>query len=122
MLDPAVSLRRVAVLLEHLPPAARRGGEAWSAEADLLAGLIDHVAYLTWITIRAHGGKSGKPKPVKRPPERRARRQAPAARRRALPATSSGSSGSSGDAVKTGSWAEAIAEMAGNGGVRVRNG
>jgi hypothetical protein len=118
-----VSLRRVAVLLEHLPPAARRGGESWSAEADLLAGLIDHVAYLTWITIRAHGGKGGKPKPVKRPPDR-ARRQAAAAagRRRAIPAASGRSGGSGAEPVKTGTWAEAIAVMAGTEGVRVRNG
>lgn len=69
VLDPAVSLRRVWVLLNQLPPAARRGGEQWSAEAELLALLVDHVAQLTWVTLRAHGAKNAaRPKPVPRPP------------------------------------------------------
>lgn len=82
-LDPAVSLRRVWVLLNRLPPQFRRGGEQWSAEADLLALLTDHVANLTWVTLRAHGAKNAKrPKPVPRPGDRHPRRQvqAPPAR------------------------------------------
>jgi hypothetical protein len=121
--DPAVSLRRIGVLLEFLPPQARRGGEAWSTEAELLAGLIDHVAYLTWVTMRAAGGKQGKPKPVRRPPERAERIAAATRRRRALPAARSGpQAGADGGPVKTGSWAEAVATIAGSGGVRVRHG
>jgi hypothetical protein len=70
VLDPAVSLRRVWVLLHNLPPGARRGGEAWSTEADLLAVLVDGMAYLTWITLKANGAKNvgKKPKPIDRPP------------------------------------------------------
>lgn len=68
VLSPAVSTRRVHVLLERLPPHARRGGERWSVEAELLASLIDNVAMLTWVTMRANGAKNvAKPKPVTRP-------------------------------------------------------
>jgi hypothetical protein len=68
VLDPAVSTRRVHVLLDRLPPQARRGGEMWSTEAELLAQLVDHVAELTWVTLRAHGAKNvAKPRPMARP-------------------------------------------------------
>jgi hypothetical protein len=67
-LDPAVTPRRVAVLLSRLPSWARGGGDPWSPEADLLALLIDHVAALIWITQRAHGAKHvRKPSPLPRP-------------------------------------------------------
>lgn len=74
VLDPAVSPRRIAVLLEHLPPYARNFGEQWSTEAELLAVLIDHVADLTWVTLKAHGAKNvTRPRPVRRPTSDRAR-------------------------------------------------
>lgn len=67
-LDPAVSTRRFGVLLERLPPHARRPGEQWSTESDLLALLIDHLANLTYVTLKANGAKSAKrPKPLPRP-------------------------------------------------------
>jgi hypothetical protein len=70
----AVSPRRLWVLLNRLPPAARSGGEDWSAEANLLALLCDHVANLTWVTLRASGAKSApRPKPLPRPRPRRER-------------------------------------------------
>lgn len=120
VLDPAVSLRRVHVLLERLPPHARRGGDHWSTEAELLAGLTDHVAFLTWVTLRAHGAKAAKPKPVKRPPLRD--RRAPA--REANHVTRNAMPPAKADAgpVKTSSWGAAIAEIAGAEGVRVRRG
>src|SRR5262249_44703875 len=66
--DPRVSLRRFAVLLDYLPPSARRIGQQWSTEAELLALLVDHVAYLTWVTLRAAGAKNApKPSPIPRP-------------------------------------------------------
>ena len=69
--DPALTPRRLWVLLNHLPPAFRRPGEHWSAEAELLAGLIEHVALLTWITLRANGDKAtARPRPIARPPRR----------------------------------------------------
>jgi hypothetical protein len=71
VLDPGVSTRRVWVLLERLPPAVRRLGEQWSTEAELLAGLIDEVAYNTWVLARVYGSRSSAPKPVPRPPQRR---------------------------------------------------
>ncbi len=71
VLDLSVSTRRLWVLLERLPPSARRHGEQWSIESELLAGLIDHVAYLTWVTLKASGAKSvARPKPVPRPKQR----------------------------------------------------
>ena len=90
VLGPGISCRRVALLLDRLPPSARSLGQAWSAEAELLAVLVDHVAYLSWITARAAGGKPKKPKPYPRPepPQRllgetpTRRGQARAARRR----------------------------------------
>jgi hypothetical protein len=117
VLDPGVSLRRVHVLLERLPPHARRGGEQWSTEAELLAGLIDHVATLTWITMRANGSNASRPKPIERPPMRRRPKRAPAPRpRRAL-----GHLEETGDEA-TASWADAIGAIAATDGVRVRHG
>jgi hypothetical protein len=112
VLDPKVSTRRVHVLLERLPPAARRGGEHWSVEAELLASLIDHVAQLTYVTLKAHGAKSPpKPTPVKRPPPRGQLAPAPAApRAAAAPAP-----------VKAGTWAEGIAALAQLRGVEVNS-
>ena len=69
-LDPKVSMRRVHVLIERMPPPARRLGEVWSDESELLALLIDHVADLTWVTARAYGGKQSRPRPMRRPPHR----------------------------------------------------
>ena len=74
VLDPAVSTRRVAVLLERLPPYARRFGEAWSTEAELLAVVSDQLAQLTWVTLRAAGAKNAtRPRPLPRPGGRPAR-------------------------------------------------
>jgi len=67
-LDPKVSMRRMFVLLERMPPAARRIGEVWSDESELLALLIDHVAELTWVTARAAGSTQPRPQPLRRPP------------------------------------------------------
>jgi hypothetical protein len=70
VLDPRVTPRRLAVLVDRLPPWARRGGEAWSTEAELLAMLVDRVAELTWVTARLGGAKSARqPRPIPRPPD-----------------------------------------------------
>lgn len=111
VLDPRVSTRRVHVLLERLPPSGRRGGEAWSIESELLAGVIDHLAMLTWITLRAHGAKgAAKPKPVQRP---RRGAMATAARPPRSPGSPEG---------KAGSWIEAGRMLAGIPGVVVSDG
>ena len=82
VLDPAVSTRRVAVLLERLPPYARRPGEHWSTEAELLAVLADELAQLTWVTLRAHGAKGAtRPRPMPRPGQMRAPARPPAPNR-----------------------------------------
>lgn len=114
VLDPHTSVRRLRVLLDHMPPPGRQGGQVWSVEAELLAGLVDHVANLTWVTLRAHGAKNApRPKPLPRPPHRGTPppRQAPAA-----PQPSDGQTAPR----KTASWAEAFNDLAGNAGVQVR--
>ena len=111
-LDPAVSTRRIAVLLERLPPDARRAGEHWSTEAELLALLIDHVANLTWITLKAHGAKgASRPRPLPRPAQRAQPRSSP-------PARAAGRAAPDG-AVKTGTWMEAAMALAKIPGVEV---
>jgi hypothetical protein len=107
VLDPRVTLRRVWVLLHRLPPSVRRPGEAWSTEAELLATVIDHLAYLTWVTLKAAGAQSAqRPRPMQRPARRPGLAEPPAA---PAPAIAEGER-------KTGSWAEAgelIAAMPG---------
>jgi hypothetical protein len=107
VLDPAVSTRRVAVLLDRLPPYALRPGEPWSTEADLLALLIDQVAALTWITMKAHGAKNApRPRPVPRPRGAQYARNAEVAPE-------------AGEAGKAGSWADAAAMLGAMPGVQV---
>jgi hypothetical protein len=104
-LDPATTTRRVAVLLDRLPPSARVGGEVWSVEAELLAVLVDQVAALTWVTLRAAGAKNAKrPRPIPRPTRsgRAAERQVPAAA----------------EPGRAGSWADAARQLAGMPGMR----
>jgi hypothetical protein len=68
VLDPRVSLRRVWVLGNRLPPWARAGGEEWSAETYMLALVADHLANLTYVTRAAAGDKSAaRPRPLPRP-------------------------------------------------------
>jgi hypothetical protein len=114
VLDMAVSPRRIAVLLERLPPAGRRQGQQWSTEAELLALLIDHVAALTYVTLKAHGAKNlAKPRPLPRPGASSAgAKQEPAAHGQA-PAPG---------AAKAGSWADAAALLAGMTGMGVSGG
>jgi hypothetical protein len=115
-LDPAVSTRRVHVLLDRLPPDARRPGEQWSTEAELLALLIDHVANLTWVTLRAAGAKNAtRPTPLRRPPARRQHRPQP------QPQRAAGSRGAPDGERKTGSWLDAAAKLAAIPGVVVSN-
>src|SRR5580693_5854333 len=98
VLDPAVSTRRVAVLLERLPPYARRPGEHWSTEAELLAVVADQLAQLTWVTLRAHGAKNAaRPRPLPRPGIR-----AQSARNSAGPPP-----GPAAEGGKAGTWADA---------------
>jgi len=104
VLDPAVSLRRVWVLANRLPPWARAGGEEWSAETHLLALLADHLANLTYVTLRAAGVKDARrPQAIPRPRSGavRAAQQLPQPR----------SDG--------GGWAAVAGELAGMDGVRV---
>lgn len=109
-LDPRVSLRRVHVLLDNLPPQARRPGEQWSTEAELLALLIDHVAQLTWVTMRAAGSKgTSRPQPIRRPDRRAVPRPAPRA-----PDEGSG-------LVKAPTWAAAAQELRAIPGVVVHD-
>jgi hypothetical protein len=115
VLDPAVSTRRVGVLVDRLPPYARNTGEQWSTEAELLAVLVDHVANLTWVTLRAHGAKNvARPRPVPRPGSRAqsARNSAPP------PAGSRNGTGNEGPR-KAGSWLDAARQLATIPGVKM---
>jgi hypothetical protein len=70
VLDPGVSLRRVWVLLNRLPPGSlpRVSAASWSTDTHLLAGLLDAVNALTWVTVaQASRNRPAKPKPVPRP-------------------------------------------------------
>jgi hypothetical protein len=115
VLDPAVSTRRVAVLLERIPPAARRPGEAWSVEAELLAVLVDQVASLTYVTLRAAGAKNvAKPRPIPRPSSPAAARKGPQRPAQGPPEAS--------QPVRAGSWADAARMLAALPGMSVRRG
>ena len=119
-LDPRVSTRRVHVLLSMLPPEARRGGQDWSTEAVLLAGLIDQVAALTWVTLKCNGAKGGrKPSPVQVPPERRPFGGTPARRQRNVDGTGSGARPDGGGPRRSASWADAALKLAKMPGVEV---
>ena len=69
VLDPSVSLRRINVLIDRLPPGALTKVEegSWSIEAHLLARLNDAVDMLTWVVMRVAGSKANQPKPLPRP-------------------------------------------------------
>ena len=109
-LDAGVTPRRVWVLANRLPPHARRLGEQWSTEAELLAVLVDTVAALTWVTMRAHGAKSvRRPRPIPRPP---ARPRRPVAAATGPPAGEPGAGG----------WAAFADALTGTAGVRVHGG
>jgi hypothetical protein len=116
-LDPAVSVRRVWVLATRLPPAAQAIGEPWSAEAHLLALLADRVAELTWVTVKAAGGKGPRPKPLPRPREDAAA-DGPAAGGPAPPSRPAGPPLPSGP----GGWEAAAAKLALMPGVSVSHG
>lgn len=98
VLDPGVSPRRLWVLLQRLPPYARRGGESWSIESELLAGVIDHVAGLTYVVLQALGANAQKPQPVPRPRQRAAAAAMPGA----------GEPPGDGSPVKHKTWADAM--------------
>ena len=110
-LDPAVTPRRVAVLVRRLPPWARNPGDQWGTEAHLLANLIDQVAALTYITLKAAGAKNvARPRPVRRPPAGAAQQRTA----RSAPSAAARPQGS-----KAGSWLEAAEMLAGIAGVEV---
>jgi hypothetical protein len=111
VLDPAVTPRRIWVLAQRLPPWARSLGEPWSPEADLAALIIDHLAQLTWVTLRAAGAQNvPRPTPLPRPPRTPARRDS------AAPPASQPGNG------RSASWADAARTLAAIPGVRVTDG
>lgn len=117
VLDTRVTPRRIWVLANRLPPTGRVAGEPWSAEAHLLAVLVDHVAELAWITARAAGAQNAaRPRPIPRPPTGRDRA---AATRTAPPAAGYAEPAEDGPR-RSASWAAAVYEIAGMPGVDVR--
>jgi hypothetical protein len=127
VLDPRTTPRRVLSLLEYLPPSARRPGEPWSIESELLAGLIDHVAELTWLTARVNGSKNAaRPRPVPRPKRRPVLAAAPMAPLAPGPVnqrlTAEGRQRPPRGPVKHDSWASAIYSIAKMAHVKVEEG
>jgi hypothetical protein len=111
VLDPRVTLRRVKVLAERLPAGSWPDPDSamsWSTETHMLAQLYDAVAALTYITIRAAGGKPAKPKPFPRPKGPRTARRPPQAASSASPAPSG--------------WAGLARALAGTPGVVIHRG
>jgi hypothetical protein len=111
VLDPDVSLRRVWVLARRLPAGAWPDpGSAmnWSTETHLLAHVLDALAALTYITIKAAGGKPAKPKPFPRPAAPRRPPARPGAGQRAQPGT--------------GGWAQLAQALVGQQGVVIHRG
>jgi hypothetical protein len=112
-----MSLRRFRALLDGLPPHARSPGQEWSATDYLLAVIADQLAELTYVTVKAAGGKASRPKPLPRP--------APAGGRQEHRGGEGGSR--SGDLPgpgrpttgKMGSWFDAAEALASMAGVRV---
>ena len=104
----AVTPRRLWALANRLPPAARLPGEEWTAEAYLLAALVDSVGELIYVTARAAGASNvPRPRPIPRPRRDPARpATARTAPRRPVQAPAR-------------SWGEAIAEIAAMPGVEV---
>ena len=74
VLDPSVTLRRIWVLGRRLPAGSwpeEHSPMSWSVEAHLLASVLDALAALTFITIKAAGGKPTKPTAFPRPKPKR---------------------------------------------------
>jgi hypothetical protein len=70
-LSRKVTLRRIHVLLRRLPAGTwpdPQSEMSWSLESHLLAGVLDTLGALVYVTLKANGSKSAKPpKPVQRP-------------------------------------------------------
>ncbi len=74
--DPqTVTLRRLRVLLLGMPPGYwpdDQSEASWSAEAHLLAAVVDAVQQTTWVVAAANSKRPPKrPKPLRRPGARR---------------------------------------------------
>jgi hypothetical protein len=75
VLDPNISLRRVALAVTALPMGSWPDPDhdaSWSVTDHLLATLCDCVRENTWVTAQANAGKRkiDRPKPVDRPGRR----------------------------------------------------
>ena len=73
-----VTPRRLRVLIQALPPGLWADPDSpmsWSVEAHLLAGTIDAVNQVAWLTAATNSKRPPpRPKPVDRPGSRRQRR------------------------------------------------
>lgn len=118
--DPAITARRLRILVDRLPPTARVGGEDWSVESHLLALLVDHIAQLTYVTVRQAGSKTTRPKPLPRPKRAPARGPGPGPEP-ARPAERAAVATDAKGRRKTSSWADAIMQLAGMPGVVTDN-
>jgi hypothetical protein len=66
-----MTLRRLRVLIQHLPPesatARAARGHGWTSTELLLADLVDLLQYLRAEWLTAHGASPPKPEPIPRP-------------------------------------------------------
>jgi hypothetical protein len=66
-----MSLRRLRVLVQHLPAdsasACMLRGNSWTDKEYLLALLVDHLALSRYEFAKANGGSPDEPQPVHRP-------------------------------------------------------
>lgn len=110
-LDRRITLRRLHVLLARIPAGVWSNpetAESWSIEAHLLAGVVDWLGSLVYVTLKAAGVKNpSKPVPIPRP-------GAQAARQRPT------SSRPAGGQTRSQSWTEMIRSTAGQDGVQVQ--
>jgi hypothetical protein len=71
VLAPGVSLRRIWVLWQRLPPSTRARAaveESWSQESYLLANAVDYLAHLDYVTTSVNSKQHiDMPKPTERP-------------------------------------------------------
>lgn len=68
--DPAITPRRMWVLLTNLPPGSLAGEHAgsWTIESYLLASVLDAINTLTWVQVaKSSKSKPKRPKPTPRP-------------------------------------------------------
>ncbi len=79
-IDPRrATLRRIWVLVQRLPLGAwhkDQGASSWTAEAYLLAAVVDSVNQLAWMTAAVNSKrKPPRPEPIERPGKKKQKKK-----------------------------------------------